>query len=160
MSLSRPWLLIDLAPLVTGLVLLASRPGTSLLSVAGGATVIAWGLVRFAAQQGYHVPRLGLARIEPHGCWDVPLSFVVAHRGRSLLFHRPFPHEDLPDAYTVYALPSAAAQDVRGAWGLQPVGGSQQLGLVPAASLQFAHSCGSYVQARTLRAALERLTAS
>jgi len=52
------------------------------------------------------------------GFYDVPLAFVVRHKGSQFLFLREFDDDldDYPDVYRVFALPNLTDDEVKQSW--------------------------------------------
>jgi hypothetical protein len=117
------------------------------------------GAVLLARTFGYVLPGPGRARVWSHGCWDVPRSFFVRHRGRGLLFHRDFDSDtgELPVYYTVVAVPDDCDGDTLQLSGFVPPEDSRFLGTVPVADCRFEHPGGEVVDVRSLAAALGKL---
>ena len=152
----------DLLPwLVGGTLLWLGLQGNRVLTLAGLLLVIAAGLVRLAAANGFVVPRLGRVRITAQGCWETPLAFFVRHRGHGLLFYRAqdTASRALPERYCVIALPSECDQHTLRWRGFEPPEDSRLMGVVPVRDLRFEHRGGDYVDAASLSAAVARISA-
>jgi hypothetical protein len=79
------------------------------------------------------------APIRYMGFWDVPLNFLVAHDGQSILFDCPFDEdiEDYAETYQVYLMPEISVEELPKDWTTLPSRAIRRLGEVPVASVQF-----------------------
>jgi len=130
------------------------------LTLAGAVVVAAFGLLHFAAANGFVLPRPGRVRITTQGCWETPLAFFVRHRGQGLLFYRACDRATgaLTEDYCVIALPSECDEATLLWRGFEPPEDSRLIGLVPARDLRFEHRRGDYVDAASLAAAVSRIS--
>lgn len=146
------WVL-DHAPLLAGLGILAFAPGRPAWAAAGwfalGLALLRW----LAETSGYHLPRPGRTRVIAYGCWEQPQAFAVRRRSRTLLFYRRFDAAGDPaEEYQVFALPPMDEREIRHSWSAQPLPEGHLLGSVPAAALRFEHGSGCWLRTAAIAA--------
>ncbi len=156
-SLLAFWIL-DHAPLLAGLGILAFAGGRPAWTAAGwialGLALLQW----LVESSGYHVPRPGRTRVVAYGCWEQPMAFAVQRPSRTLLFYRLFDElSQGSDEYQVFALPPMDAAEIRNSFGQQPVPEGHLLGRLPASALRFEHAGGCYLRTAELAAIEARL---
>jgi hypothetical protein len=92
--------------------------------------------------------RLGLARIEGCGCWEIPLAFTARRHGRLILFHREFDaaRGDYGTEYRAYELPALIGSELRDHWPELPAWAVRPLGAVQVSAVRFEGPGGRYVR--------------
>ncbi len=140
------WVL-DHAPLLAGLGVLAFAGGRPAWTAAGW-TALGLALLQWLIESsGYHLPRPGRTRVVAYGCWEQPMIFAVRCRSRTLLFYRVFGDAaQPPDEYQVFALPPMDEIEIRNSWSEQPLPEGHLLGRVPTSELSFEHGVGSHLR--------------
>lgn len=112
-----------------------------------------------AESDGLALPRPGRLPIQSYGCWETPLAFSVAYRGRDLLFCREEEESGAwSSEYTVRERPRVPGTDARFEMPASASGEWSLRGRAPAAGLCFErHERVSYVTRRSLERALAGL---
>lgn len=99
--------------------------------------------------------------IHYRGFWDRPLSFVVEHRDKQLLFWRDFDEavDEYEDAYRVFVLPDISAQDLAApaSWENLPERAVALLGIVPVKDVKFDATYRKEIDANVIDALLKLL---